>query len=62
MKDLTPYQRQAYELRQKGHTIQEIAQIMGKTREPVRQWIAAARRKLGLKSEAFDDDPMNRIP
>lgn len=49
--ELTEKQRQAFELRQAGKKIQEIADIMGTTREPVRQWIAAARRKLGLGLE-----------
>jgi DNA-binding CsgD family transcriptional regulator len=54
MTDLTPYQRKAFDLRQRGHTLKEIARIMGTTREPVRQWIAAARRKLVIKSEIFE--------
>ena len=43
---LTPRQRQAYDLRQSGKKLAEIAAIMGTTREPVRQWIAAAEKKL----------------
>lgn len=54
MKELTDRQRCAFELRQAGKTLQEIASIMGTTREPVRQWIAGARHKLGMVPEAFD--------
>lgn len=46
MIDLTQRQKQAYDLRQSGKKLAEIAAIMGTTREPVRQWIAAAERKL----------------
>lgn len=46
MTDLTPRQRQAYDLRQSGKKLAEIAAIMGTTREPVRQWIAAAEKKI----------------
>lgn len=46
MRPLTPRQKQAYDLRQSGLKIAEIARIMGTTREPVRQWIAAAEWKL----------------
>jgi DNA-binding CsgD family transcriptional regulator len=42
---LTPRQRQAWELRQAGKSLAEIAAEMGTTREPVRQWLAAAERK-----------------
>ena len=46
MTPLTPKQRQAYELRQQGHTLKEIAEIMHTTREPVRQLIARAEWKI----------------
>jgi DNA-binding CsgD family transcriptional regulator len=51
IKPLTRLQRQAYNLRQLGKTIQEIAAIMGRTREPVRQLIARAKYKIkrGIK-------------
>lgn len=55
MRPLTPKQKQAYELRCAGKTLREIASIMATTREPVRQWIAAARYKLGLPPEMFED-------
>jgi RNA polymerase sigma factor (sigma-70 family) len=54
MKELTDRQRQAFELRQSGMKIAEIAKIMGLTREPVRQLIARARHKLGLKPEGVE--------
>ncbi len=55
MKELTDRQRRAFELRQEGRTLKEIAVEMGLTREPVRQLIAAARRKLGMRPEIFEE-------
>jgi DNA-binding CsgD family transcriptional regulator len=55
MKGLTDRQRRAYELRQEGRTLKEIAVEMGLTREPVRQLIAAARRKLGMRPEIYEE-------
>jgi len=48
---LTPRQQQAYDLRQAGKTLREIATIMGTTLEPVRRWIAAAESKLNKTRE-----------
>lgn len=48
---LSPRQRRAWELRQSGQTLAEIASTMGATKEPIRQLIAAARYKLGLPPE-----------
>ena len=42
-------------LRAGGRTLKEIAVEMGLTREPVRQLIAAARRKLGMRPEVFEE-------
>ena len=55
MKALTDRQRRAYELRQEGRTLKEIAVEMGLTKEPVRQLIAAARHKLGMRPEVFEE-------
>ena len=55
MTPLTDRQRRAYELRQEGRTLKEIAVEMGLTKEPVRQLIAAARRKLGMRPEVFEE-------
>lgn len=55
MKPFTDRQRRAYELRQAGMTLKEIAVEMDTTREPVRQLIAAARRKLGMRPEIFEE-------
>ena len=55
MKGLTDRQRRAYELRQEGRTLKEIAVEMGLTREPVRQLIAVARRKLGMRPEIYEE-------
>jgi len=55
MKALTDRQRRAFELRQEGRTLAEIAREMNLTREPVRQLIAAARWKLGLRPEIFEE-------
>ena len=55
MKELTDRQRRAFELRQGGRSLAEIAREMNLTREPVRQLIAAARRKLGLRPEIFEE-------
>ena len=55
MKELTDRQRRAFELRQQGLKLREIAKLMGLTQEPVRQLIAAARRKLGLRPEIFEE-------
>ncbi len=51
MKALTPYQRQAHELRQTGLKYREIAKIMKHRPEQIRMWCAIARRKLGLPHE-----------
>ena len=48
---LSPRQRRAWELRQSGQTLAEIASTMGVTKEPIRQLIAVARHKLGLPPE-----------
>ena len=48
---LSPRQRRAWELRQEGQTLAEIAATMGTTKEPIRQLIAVARNKLGLPPE-----------
>jgi DNA-binding CsgD family transcriptional regulator len=46
---LTPRQEEAWNLRQSGKTLQEIAEIMETTRESIRQWLTAAHRKLKEK-------------
>lgn len=53
MKDLTPLQQQAYDLRQSGHKIHEIAKLMNRRPEQIRMWCAKARRKLGLPFKYF---------
>lgn len=54
LKTLTPRQQQAYELRNSGLSHKKIAEIMQVNRERVRQWIARARHKMGLRSEMLD--------
>lgn len=46
-------------MRQEGRTLAEIAREMNLTREPVRQLIAAARWKLGLRPEMFEESEPN---
>lgn len=53
MKDLTPYQQQAHDLRQTGLKFKEIAKIMKHKPDQIRTWCAIARRKLGLPHEHF---------
>jgi DNA-binding CsgD family transcriptional regulator len=45
---LTALQREAYELRQQGLSIREIAQRMGRNPENVRQFVSRAATKLGI--------------
>lgn len=48
---LSPRQREAFELRMKGLRIKECAEVMGTSPDYVKEVLAAARRKIGVRND-----------